>query len=403
MSLDGDEYEYAQRRRRLARSNAVQYRWLMATQPRITRWNLYIDESGDFSDPGEQVVVGGMLVRADASGFDEMRLKRALEEALPAIDWPPHTRYYDREAAHVMFAVRRAAAVPMGRHETDTVGLLKKVAPGAWRRALARSANAMEPAYEDVRLLSQTIRGDRSLARYWRGVVRERHASIRGILDSARASTPEAPAVLVLTDETRLGEAAGTTDRYLSLLGVAIERAAEVIAALGGRHKLRLYVLSRGVRVEGCARSVGLTSEIVVDAVARVVGRDERGRVRFTHAEAVVDIACSEVRAWNADTPASLALADWLVYRGRHGVAPRRPLAATQQSLGDQCGLSACHAGLPTLAAYGDARERVAAARERPAQPPPTLSGPPPRRRWVAEQAERWVSHYARPEDDDGE
>src|ERR1022692_3835466 len=56
----------------------------------LTRWTLYVDESGNFADVEDDVAVSGVLIRDDVPGLSENEVKRALESVVPGFPWPGH-------------------------------------------------------------------------------------------------------------------------------------------------------------------------------------------------------------------------------------------------------------------------------------------------------------------------
>src|SRR5438874_1572983 len=62
---------------------------------KLASWRFFVDESGQFGDPAEDVAVAGLLIR-DEPGRVTHELERGLRRAFPDLAWPLHAAVYDR-------------------------------------------------------------------------------------------------------------------------------------------------------------------------------------------------------------------------------------------------------------------------------------------------------------------
>lgn len=73
----------------------------------VERWSLFVDESGDFSDNDDEVVVAGLLVSDVRHSRLERRLRHALDRA-PDVPWPVHAWLTRRPIMFALWPVLRA-------------------------------------------------------------------------------------------------------------------------------------------------------------------------------------------------------------------------------------------------------------------------------------------------------
>lgn len=79
------------------------------------QWFLYVDESGDFDVPQANVVVTGVLLRADTPRTRLDMLRKGLSDLVPGMPWPLHTTVAKRpSAAAVALAAWRLRRIERG-------------------------------------------------------------------------------------------------------------------------------------------------------------------------------------------------------------------------------------------------------------------------------------------------
>src|SRR5688500_7751926 len=94
--------------------------------PMTTRWAFFVDESGNFEDPGDTVAVSGLLLH-DRASLQPHTLKAALRRAAPLLPWPPHAWLLD-QPAFIAVAIREA-----GKRVPISGDSLMNAALGAWQ------------------------------------------------------------------------------------------------------------------------------------------------------------------------------------------------------------------------------------------------------------------------------
>lgn len=52
---------------------------------KTTHWSFYIDESGDFENPAEQVLLAGVLIADNRDQFEHLPLRQAIRNAVPLV------------------------------------------------------------------------------------------------------------------------------------------------------------------------------------------------------------------------------------------------------------------------------------------------------------------------------
>ena len=74
--------------------------------PADTNWQLFIDESGDFDDPGDVVCVAGLFIPLPADDDLELYLRTRLGEAFPLTRYPQHASELDIPVSRALLALR---------------------------------------------------------------------------------------------------------------------------------------------------------------------------------------------------------------------------------------------------------------------------------------------------------
>jgi len=148
------------------------------TTPAEVVWQLFVDESGNFSDASDDVVVAGVLARGDTPGLRSEELRSALEGACPGIPWPFHTCFLNAPA----YLAICCAAFP-GRPISDQAGHAQR----AFREATDRAKSVLDAdAPAEMALAIEGLRAG-SL----------RFKKVKTLDDALKASDPDAHGVLL--------------------------------------------------------------------------------------------------------------------------------------------------------------------------------------------------------------
>lgn len=375
----------------------------MTASAGVRRWNLFVDESGKFSDKGDVVVVAGVLMGGGQPLSDSGLLRGALRKALPTFPWPLH-------AAHLNLPVTLALAqhartVTLPAHPPDglaasqgltalleqAVKALNSQASGKVAEAVGRLKEGAWPEYDTLKTLDDTLRrGSPSLHDSLRNLMRQAVAVVSGLLEeTVSRAAGEMVLGLVTGGESCAGDAAppaATTPlavdsgRYGALLECSMERVCELLAR-AGRHEVGVQVLNRTVLDPVVNRPAQLHVRHLSDLVTRLNQRF-RDRVRLVvHA----------VSPFSDDAHAALVLADFAANRARRGLSMRdRPLSRVEEAVQRATGLPV-RSGDPALshlAATGWARAHIQAVRSRVTGT--AVPAAPGVSRWAREQALEW-------------
>lgn len=222
----------------------------------MTRWKLYVDETGDFANRDGAVAVVGVLTREDALPPPAL-LRARLLAAVPWAPWPLHAAHL----LHPMFYVlaREVAEASSAPAYTDVAGALRDVGVGdepllARCRALVSAGKL--PRIDELNTLAAHLDRDRRTRLrdrlgddYWR--------LIRVLRQLCDAAAPDSLAIsLVAAVEGSRGAAMpASVDspdpasvRYLSMLGALEERVLDILGSLPGEaHLVELHVMTRSV------------------------------------------------------------------------------------------------------------------------------------------------------------
>ena len=362
-----------------------------------TRWSLYVDESGDFSDAWISVVVGGLLVRADAERGGPEPLRRQLLGAIPIEFWPLHAAQINLP---VWFALVHAAVVadrtPVDPTSAAAIACLRTHCGAHLDAALADLTNGHEPRFDALRAMNHILRQhqpvDYITLEHWG---RTLWAKVATLVEALAASNGGAdlPAVAVFaageTDLSPIDPAEGSMDedaRYKELLACALERVASVLGRTEGRHHVGLHVLGRRVFNRVLGRHTPLLLSDVA-ALAQPINERFAPRVR---------LVANEVARFDRDVHPALVLADFAANHARRALhGPCRELTSTESDLQSRIP-AAVRSGRPVLshlAGDGLARSWIAwAGGHMPSPPRQSLALTKQRRRWACEQAYEWVT-----------
>ena len=317
----------------MARKRSQQQHRSLRHEP--TRWNLFLDESGNFSDPDDEVVVAGLLIRADLPGNHPSQIRAALQVAAPDLPWPVKASEFNRP---VVFAI----ANQVGQRAKSGEGTFSRIAyeivtdltlraPNDVESVKTALASARRLPYEPIARLDAMAQ--QNWARYQvlraaaDGAVAAIGRCIGSLARTENASGQEAgdATLFVACGETRRGECArqGETDtetsRYLELLRWVVARAADVLARRPGDHELHLYVLDRDVSdtILGVRVRTRLHYRHVVP-IARDVGQ----LCQSDRSGATVTVKLDAVAQYDDRVHAALVLADFVANRARRGLRP---------------------------------------------------------------------------------
>ncbi len=351
-------------------------------------WDLFVDESGDFADAADAVVVAGVLVRRGCKAFAPMRLEHALRAAAPHVPWPLHTSLIWRPSAHVLWRAHEGAAQPADARALD---LLRRACPDLLAAVQAQLARGAEPRHADLVLLERTLRG--LDGETWPRLTRAAHHTatrIRQVLVTAARQAGDDVA-LVTAAESTLGDAvpAGGTsgDRYLTLLTRLLERLADALARKAGDHEVRLHVLGRDVQDPLLHRPTPLHVRHLTAAAQDATRAEDR---RVTTSSGSVRLVPQPVLAFDAHAPAGAVAADLVANAIRRDVNASAGLRDLSAALSGKLSMGPTLAGRPLVTASGAAAAWLDHARG--GRVGPLADG---LRRWALEQALAWGRELA--------
>lgn len=383
------------------------------------KWKLYIDESGDFSEPDDEVVVAGVLVRDDADGWAGHELFNRLQDNLPHIPWPPHTAHIKHPAARVVWhAAARdgdagwdpAPASSRSVYDRAVDYLLEEVPEElaeAQRQALVDQnhwehsglgrvdwhhlihfenlLNAHDP--EIIAGLEREMERDLSAFR---------RELFEALPESDRNEAKFVPAYITVGGETWRGDAENPdSDRYVTLLERMIERANDVLARNGGDHEVHLLPLARHIQPGDEGQRPLQTSDLE-DLVTRI---EERKAEASDSTMPVLKPA--SVAKWTDKLDSRHAVADFVANQFRQIAEGTPSLETVELELSQRIGLPARSPSgkVTTLAAAPTAAEKLGEARKKSMSPAEFVEDLKIFKRirgevmapWVYEQAAEWL------------
>lgn len=291
-------------------------------------WQLFIDESGDFDQPRDTCVVAGVLVHAPMHPRGEADVRAALDDAYPALRYPPH-------ATKLRFLSGRVVATLAGATSSSS-----PTATGA--RELARRALAVIEAHDGSiadavgRLSSEGREPGNEQLTAWDGLLRVHAPSfadgvqqlleqdvhrMRQVLDRAGAlfgADDPGEAFVVAAADTGHADAYAIEDpvverdRYLALLGVLFERTLALLCErVGAGARIWTSVARRSVH----RRDVGR-----FPLMPRNIGAAAETAARFPLFDGATPrpkLIAAGVPAYDAAVPAGMVLADFVANRIR--------------------------------------------------------------------------------------
>jgi hypothetical protein len=218
------------------------------------RWELYVDESGNFSCSEDEVVVAGLLVNTEQAGLDGREIAQAVQAELPHIPLPLHYSFLKR-LGYSLFCYVSA----LDNKTTHHIRHLTPERIDAYEQALRIVSSKARKTLDEMTL---KLRKGKSLNVYynemcsWEGMLRSCPtlkekledykdsdlATIRHCLHSLCADEQQPYVILLFSAEESLASAAlPHQDRYLLLLQNLIERAWQILQ-IRGYNNIRLEV-----------------------------------------------------------------------------------------------------------------------------------------------------------------
>jgi hypothetical protein len=225
----------------------------------VGTWQLFVDESGQFT-PGAVGVVAGLLVCGRDTDAALAALRALLAQATPNVTWPPHASTLNIAGSWAVFAADGAKAA------IDALNRRHAIADAeAERRALvvkledARTRGGWNPPDRRVRAVMTEV--DRWLQRHARAAygallkLRDENERLRAEaqrdLGGCYGGSCVAAGAWGRSDDP--GEQPADVDAYLQRLATLVERAAAALRLIDTttRHTLLVYVAARDIETRG--------------------------------------------------------------------------------------------------------------------------------------------------------
>lgn len=368
-------------------------------------WWLYVDESGDFSNAHDCVVVAGLLLNQAATGTGEATLRSVLGQAAPHIPWPLHASIIHLPVAHAFWAKRAGpnqCSTELSRASADALEWAAQRSREIVDQVLGALAANREPSFGKLKTLDVALSGaapdlHRVLSKFARDVMTRVHEVVRTL---ANGWLENGQAALFCAAEPLVGDAvpAGSSgDRYLSLLETLLERLLDFLDWAGDDHCVNLRVLRRNVRDPMLGATAPLHVRHLHTMVSELTG-SPRGRLQGAHG--AVKLAPVDTPAFDGTAHPGLVLADLTANRLRRAVFNGGNLDRLNRAVSQLTAFPVLNgpASLPTVAATGDLRRCVGAIRHRDAGPLPAnlhALDDTHFEAWSRQQARRWMELLA--------
>lgn len=370
-------------------------------------WQLFVDESGDFDDPEAEVAVAGVLVRAYDSAQLRIRLRQALERAVPVGLYPPHTNRLNIPAWIALASMVHVA-------EGESGARFRKAADPAIRAIEASAEAPAVQAREAVRAYRESGKEvswevgravDAWLAeahphahRRLACVSRDIDAALVQLLERLQSGVLDGGRCFVSCAWSG-PEDLGSEDRYLRLLEVLLER---VFALSAGprppEQRIFAHVATRRVRAGHDGAGGDEREKMRVEHLAAVarpattfpVGCNPPHVVFFPHPPAKYDasvhpgIVLADIAANRLLGRVLVASSGWEQVQSFAAAAVGLPVDASVRAL------DTSRAG--SIAASGAPRDAIRSAFR--GEPHETTWPQAPR--WAGDQARVWTSVAAR-------
>jgi len=335
---------------------------------REQRWQLFVDESGDFSHIEDRSCVVGFLSRAPSELAQE-RVRKSLHIAFPEVPWPYHAKLLHLKASWLFWAARTQSPL------TFAAVRLFAAAPEGTKHLIRRIQGQLndgkEPDYEDLTRMEELMRCEVGYRAFCYAAKERRNSLLRHLKLALEVDSLGTHRVVMAGLCSPHGEQIAR-DSYLSGLTVLLERTAQSLLLSGGTHQVALHVATRDVLDPVLGKEVLLNRSHLEFATQSARFRTER--VRFSLNETLPF----------ADATPGLMVADILANRAlKVGTAHLMALHEALNSLGVQT----CVGELSFCASTGVARDEVLLGPDSDIEKVKDVQPS-----WAREQAVAWIS-----------
>lgn len=344
----------------------------------MTRWELWIDESGDFASAKDTVCVVGLL---RAGQHDDHRVRPLIAQATPGVSWPPHAAWLHPLAMQLAYLQRARVRIP-----GDQLLELRRRSPRGVALLASYAAEGRVPpkdSYAELQQLDDVIRAH--LPGLGAQLTRRRDhmiTQLSGVLSALRYDRTSPLECYWVVASEAVGASMATGQRYPHLLRLLLQRARDLLSCLEGPHDVLARVLERNeLRHGGLEEVVTQLAPPPQPDAAEVVVRAARARwgPELSPWGVLADFAANQTRQ-------ALRAARGKDLESLHNALLARVPVTHARVAGELPSGVAC-AGPPD-AAVEQARRGAEAARTR--QMPDLQSVPP----WAREQALEWVNEW---------
>ncbi len=345
----------------------------------LQRWQLYVDESGDFGEPRSTVSVTGILIQPAASVPDE-EVRRRLMDAVPGQPWPLHAAHLRNE---IWYLLSRDSGHDLPSDEARA--LLGQHAPDLVRQVRDEVQSGELPRIRTLVALKVIL--ERHAPALGRRISTRAFGAYRRLLSAVAEVLRDAPSMRVIIaseawpDEPKprgpFQRRRLEASRYDAVLEALLQRCADYLWRMSGAHGVSLLVSGRGtVDVRR-----GEFREMQVADVRRVVRR-------VAPRDARVEFDEISVARYDARSSAHQVLADLIACATRYPLGDRRgSLRAVATKINDsgRVAVMTVASGFPLLASDG-----APLAYTRESGVAPSMVWPPSSscRTWARDQAE---------------
>lgn len=234
------------------------------------RWELHIDESGQFEVPQDEVVVGGVLFQVVADIHGTEHLKSGLKTQLPHLWWPLHTTDLNRAAYHLCSLVlmhqlnTSTSLSKLYQQIHSTMRLNKEVMDQLYKwitEFISQAGEHYAVVREQANKISLREKIDRDPLEPVMQWLKKTHPDVYKALETlvrqsrykfftAIQDWSNLQKKLVLAAEEQINAGSIYPDRYLPMLQQLLERVVYILSCNEGDHHVRLFVGTRHVLSE---------------------------------------------------------------------------------------------------------------------------------------------------------
>ena len=388
----------------------------MTAQRETTHWTLYVDESGDLSQPSAYVVLAGVAVPHRAEPMFRARLKAGLKNAAPLVPWPPHRWLVTKAVMYPLWYLQHEdpeLPAHIIEHFDRAIEIWKSSAPGVLANVRTRLGNGEEPTPGQLsHLRKQLAERDPSALEHLDDYSQQCRADIDIALRGACRQRP----LSFLAEETHPGDAIDDDtdeERYFQLLVALLQRVGDALRRLDGHHTVTVHLAQRWAKHPDLPASRSPSSPVglslnrhhITTAASRVDSPEhDAGAIR------TVRYSSGQIWDYDADVDPGIVIADFMAnhcfrYAGRYGTRNSDAGLRQLRKRFENAFATKMSSGTPPLAhvtATGEARDSIRRARQ-----PNTAETDAGRfqldiddvtRRWTAEHANQWIEYFcARP------